>query len=134
MVARYVLDAHTLIWYIEGNPRLGVNAGIILDDPASSLYLPIIALAEACHIVGRGRTAVPSIAALLADVDADPRIAIVSLDRAILDLSLTLIAITEMHDRLIAATTLYLASPGETATLLTRDSNITISGLVPTLW
>jgi PIN domain nuclease of toxin-antitoxin system len=134
MADRYVLDAHTLIWYIEDNPRLGVNARIIMDDPGSSLYLPIIALAEGCHIVGRGRTSIASIAALLTDVDADPRIAIVSLNRAILDLSLTLTAITEMHDRLIAATTLYLANADETVALLTCDSNITASGLVPTLW
>src|SRR5438045_2866807 len=99
MANEYVIDAHTLIWYIELNPRLGPNAGRIMADPFSILYLPVIALAEACWTVERGRCGIPSIASLLADVDADPRIRLVPLNRAILDVSLTLTAISEMHDR-----------------------------------
>ena len=134
MADKYSLDAHALIWYIENNPRLGPNAGIIMDDPANRFYLPIIALVEACHIVARGRTTIPSVADLLSDVDADSRIILVPLDRAILDVSLTLTTVTEMHDRLIVATTLYLAVSGESVALLTCDGNITASGLVPILW
>jgi hypothetical protein len=67
-------------------------------------------------------------------LDADPRITIVPLDRTIIDLSLNLTAITEMHDRLIVATTLSLSSTGDPAVLLTRDANIINSGLVPIVW
>jgi hypothetical protein len=74
------------------------------------------------------------VAALLADLDADPRIVVVPLDRAILDLSLTLAAISEMHDRQIAATALHLARAGSPVPLLSCDSNITASGLVPIVW
>ncbi len=130
----YVVDAHTLIWYFEDNPRLGAKAGEIMDASHSILLLPLITLAEVCWAVERGKCAIPSVADLLRDVDADPRITIIPLDRAILDISLTLTSIGEMHDRQIAATALYRASQGVKVALLTRDENITASGLVPVLW
>lgn len=134
MAAEYVLDAHALIWFIESNPRLGANARGAIQDPSSVLYLPVIALAEACWVVYRSKTSISSVAALLADVDADPRIVIVSLDRAILDISLTLTTINEMHDRQIAATALNLAVAPNRIPLITCDQNITASGLVSVLW
>jgi PIN domain nuclease of toxin-antitoxin system len=133
MADEFVVDAHSLIWYIEDSPRLGVNAGKVMDDPASILYLPVIALAEACWAAERGRCKIP-IAALLADVDADPRMIVMPLDRAILDLSFTLTSIREMHDRQIVATALLRAHQGASVALLTCDVNITASGLVPIVW
>lgn len=53
MADEYIIDAHALIWYVEGNLRLGLNASMVMDDPASVLILPIIALAEACWVVER---------------------------------------------------------------------------------
>jgi len=47
MAHKYVLDTHTLVWYIEGNPRLGAAAKLVIDDPGSELVLSVIALAEA---------------------------------------------------------------------------------------
>jgi PIN domain nuclease of toxin-antitoxin system len=134
MASSYVLDAHALIWYIDDNPRLGKEAGRIMDDPSSILYLPISALAEACWVVEKGRCTIPSIADLLAEIDADPRITTVPLDRAIVELSNTLTAIGEMHDRQITATTLQLRTAGHNVSLLTRDENITTPGLVPVVW
>jgi PIN domain nuclease of toxin-antitoxin system len=130
----YAVDAHALIWFLGKHPRLGVNARAAMQDPASTLFLPIIALAEVCWAVAAGKTSIPSVAALLADVDADPRISVVPLDRAILDRALSLSAISEMHDRLIAATALHLAGASSSVPLLTRDPDITASGLVPVVW
>lgn len=130
----YALDAHALIWFLGSNPRLGANARAVIQDPANVLYLPVIALAEACWAVAAGRTSLPSVTALLANVDADPRIAVVALDRAILNRSLTLSAIPEMHDRLIAATALHLAGTSSAVPLLTCDPDITSSGVVPVVW
>ena len=130
----FVVDAHALIWFLAASPRLGINARAAMQDPANVLYLPIIALAEACWAVDRGKTAIPSVAALLADVDADPRIVVVPLDRAILNRSLTLAAIGEMHDRQIVATALQIAGASSSVPLLTCDADITSSGLVPVVW
>ena len=79
-----------------------------MHDPTSKLYLPVIAWAEACWAVQSGKTTIASVPALLADVDADARIQLVPLDRAILNISLTLSSISEMHDRQVAATALHL--------------------------
>jgi len=118
MANEFVVDAHALIWFLGASPRLGINAHAAMQDPANVLYLPVIALAEACWTVDRGRTSIPSVASLLADVDADPRLVVVPLDSAILDISLTLTAISEMHDRQIAATALHLPSPPPACRLL----------------
>jgi PIN domain nuclease of toxin-antitoxin system len=134
MPNEYALDTHALVWFLEGNPRLGPNARAAMQDPTSLLLLPIIALAEACWVVDRQRTGIASVAALLTGVDADPRIVLVPLDRATLDRSLTLSAINEMHDRLIAATALQLGGALSGVLLLTCDSNIVSSGAVPVLW
>lgn len=39
MATKNIVDAHALVWYLEGNPRLGVNAKAVLDDPVSELIL-----------------------------------------------------------------------------------------------
>jgi len=101
---KYVVDTHALIWFLEGNSRLGENAKNVLSDPTSQLILPAIALAEAAWIVERGRTSIPSVVALLNAVNADSRLVIYPLDKAIIQESLSLSAITEMHDRQIVST------------------------------
>lgn len=97
--------------------------------------LPAIALAEALFILekGRGQYAV-SEGKLLASVRADSRIRIVALGQRILDLTLQCKAIDEMHDRQIVATALLTQNRGFKVAILTRDANITSSGLVPCVW
>jgi len=128
------VDAHALIWYLENNPRLGPDARRALDDSESKLYVPAIALAEACWIAEHGRSRIPSVQALLADMDADARVIVVPLDRRVLDVAATLTAIGEMHDRQIVATVLQLADTRLSVAVLTRDENITASGLVEVVW
>ena len=66
--------------------------------------------------------------------NGDPGIVLVPLEREAIELSLTLTAINEMHDRLIVATTLQLVSLGQAAALLTRDNSLRQLGLVPVVW
>ena len=73
---KYVVDTHALVWFLEGNSRLGVNAKTVLADTESLLILPTIALAEAIWIVDRGKTSIPSVTDLLNAINADPRITI----------------------------------------------------------
>ena len=65
MAHKYVLDTHALVWYLEGNPRLGQDAKTVMDDPHSEMILPIIALAEAAFIIEHGRTSIPDAQSLL---------------------------------------------------------------------
>ncbi len=94
----------------------------------------MIALAEALFIVEKGKVQISSVADLIADVTADARISIQPLTYDILQESLTLTAIPEMHDRYIVATGLYLQSLGETAAILTKDNEIIVSKLIRVVW
>jgi PIN domain nuclease of toxin-antitoxin system len=130
----FVVDTHAYIWFLTGSARLGQGARTALNDLNNTFVLPATALGEACWIVEKGRTPIPSVAALLAALDADPRFSVPPLTRAIIERGNRLTAIGEMHDRQIVATTLLLIEGGEAASLLTYDTNITASGLVPVVW
>jgi PIN domain nuclease of toxin-antitoxin system len=131
---KYVLDTHALIWFLEGNLKLGANAKAILCDPNSQLVIPATTLAEAIWIVERGKTSIPAPKDVILAVEADPRVIIYPLDQDVIEMTISLSAINEMHDRQIAATALVLASKGEVVQLLTCDQNITASGLVAIVW
>lgn len=131
---KYVIDTHALIWFLEGNQRLGTQAQAILSNLDSQLVLPAIALAEAAWIVERGKTAIPSVNALFNAINNDPRIAVYPLDRNIINQTLSLLSINEMHDRQIVATAMILQNQGETVALLTCDRNITASGVISIIW
>jgi PIN domain nuclease of toxin-antitoxin system len=134
MARKYVLDTHALIWYLAGSARLGSAAKAVMDDPASEMVLPLIALAEAVYVVEKGRTSIPSVTDLLNDVTSEARIEIYPLTFEVLQQSLAAGVVPEMHDRLIVATGLYLESLGHEVFLLTVDADITASKLVTTVW
>jgi PIN domain nuclease of toxin-antitoxin system len=122
------------VWYLEGNVRLGARARAVLSDPDSRLVLPVIVLAEACWMVEHGKADISSVTALLATVDSDARNTIYPLDRSVLDRSVSLTAVGEMHDRQIVATALQIADSGDSVALITKDENIRSAGLVPVIW
>lgn len=131
---KYVVDTHALIWFIEGNSRLGSNAKAILSNPDSELILPATALAESVWIVERGKTSIPNTNTLLMLVKTDSRFTVYPLNVNVVEITISLSAINEMHDRQIVATTLLLENEGHTVALLTCDQNITASNLVTIIW
>ncbi len=78
---QYIVDTHALIWFLEGNPRLGIAAKQVLENSESKLVLPAIALAEAAFIIERGKTSIPSVIDLHTAVNGDPRIVVYPLVR-----------------------------------------------------
>jgi len=134
MAHKYVLDTHALVWHLEGNPRLGLEAKKVIDDPLSSLVLPIIALAEAAYIVEHERTAIPRVSDLLRSVSADARISICPITWEVFEKSLEASVLPEMHDRLIVGSAPHLQSLGDTISLLTKDASIVQARLVTTVW
>jgi len=127
------LDTHALVWYLEGNPRLGRDAKKVMDDPGSALILPIIALAEATFIIERGRTSIPDVSSLLDAVQADPRLEVYPLNWQVFQHTLAS-PVPEIHDRQIVATALHLRAQGYQASILTKDSTIVATGLTPVVW
>ncbi len=136
MADKYILDTHALVWYLEGNSRLGRQAKATMITAESEMVLPLIALAEAAFLIEKGRIGIPSISSLLADVRNDERIEILPLTIAIFERSLTSegLRIPELHDRFIVSTGLHLQDLGHTVSILTRDEIITDSGILPVIW
>jgi len=123
-----------LIWFLEGNSRLGISAKQVLEDLESKLILPAIALAEAAFIVERGKTSIPSVTDLHTAVNGDPRIVVYPLDRSIIEITNNLLSINEMHDRQIVATAIILQNQGKQVSILTCDRNSTESGVIAIIW
>jgi len=134
MATKYIVDTHALVWHLEGNPALGQKAANILSSPTSELVLPTIALAEAAYIVDKGRTSIPTVTDLLNDVLADARIDIYPLTIDVLNQSIGLTSVPEMHDRLIVATGVFLESLGDDIKILTKDNSIVLSAVLPIIW
>jgi len=130
-----VLDTHTMLWYLDGHPRLSDRAARVLDRSTIQVWVPVIALAEALFILEKGRTDVSlSEVELLSRIAMDERFIVIPLDETIMALTLDCKAIPEMHDRQIVATAIMAQNAGFTVTLLTRDEAIRSANLVPTLW
>lgn len=69
---QYIVDTHALIWFLEGNSRLGISAKQVLENLESKLILPAIALAEVAFIVEKVKTSIPSVDDLHTAVNGDP--------------------------------------------------------------
>ena len=134
MATKYIVDTHALIWHLEGNSLLGTSAKAVTTNPNSELILPAIALAEAMFIVEKGRCSLTSVDDVLDDVRADSRINTFPLTSGILEESVSLTAIPEIHDRLIVATGVYLQNLGETVEILTKDNEIILAGVLNVTW
>lgn len=131
----YIVDTHALIWYLAADSQLGKSASRILNDSSSRLLIPSIALAEALFILERKpHLYTLSETELLREIKRDRRMSIAVLDTEIVDKTLDCKAIPEMHDRQIVATALLAQEAGVNVAILTKDDNITNSGLIPCIW
>ena len=130
----YVVDTHALIWYLGADSRLGSGAKAAFDEVGCTLYLPVIALAEACWLVEHNRTNMADVGQFLAAIDKDERIVVADMDREIVEISNGLRAVGEMHDRQIVATALRLIRQGMAVAILTKDADISASGAAPVVW
>jgi PIN domain nuclease of toxin-antitoxin system len=131
----YIIDTHALLWYLTDDKRLGGSASRILDDSKIRLLIPSIVLAEALFILESKPTLYDlSESTLLQEIEKDPRMEVVALDWEVLVKTLECKAIPEMHDRQIVATAMLAQKAGFDIAILTRDGNITDSGLVPVVW
>lgn len=134
MIDVYILDAHSLIWHLVSDKKLGSKAALILKDSNSRLVLPAVALAEAMHVVHKGRTKIPNVETLVKDILADSRITIEPLTLEILLESQNALAVPEMHDRLITATALNYAKRGFNVAVVTKDETIVAANLAEIVW
>ena len=135
-VSKYILDAHTLIWYMEGHPKMGHQAKDVIDALDSQLVLPLIALIEAMFVIEKGRTSLPSASQFFQRIQQDKRIEIYEITLEIFQRSLQPDAqkVPELHDRLIVSTGLYLQDLGHEVVILTKDTKIIQADVLPVIW
>ncbi len=127
----HIVDSHALIWFLEGDERLGANAKAILTDPDARLVLPTIVLAEIAYLYGRKRIKT-NVGKILADVASADNCIVYPLDERVVE---RLPEGLELHDAIVVATAIvYRDVLGEQVVIVTKDRSITGSGLAPLIW
>lgn len=129
MTAGYVADTHALAYYLAD--KLPRKAGEVFEDAEKGLqriYFASISIAEIIHIFEKTKTA-DMIWEMFESFDQVPNMVIYPLDVQVLR-RVPDIALSELHDRIIVATSLTLKAEA----VLTKDEEIRRSGLVKTTW
>ncbi len=129
-----VLDTHTVIWYLENSRELSSVARKTIEDAihdARDVYVSAISIVETIYLTERRRVPFGALQRLRsALIDPNSGLVIAPVDASVAD-ALQRIprdTVTDMPDRIIAATALHLSYP-----LVTRDARLQTAG-IPTIW
>ena len=129
-----VADTHTALWYLHKNPRLSVTARTFMDDAAQAghdIALSPISLAEIVYQVEKNRLPVSAYEDLKAAL-ADPEYVIeeAPFTAAVVEAlrQVPRAEVSDMPDRIVAATAVYLRVP-----VISRDGRIRSSN-IQTVW
>lgn len=123
----YVLDTHVLIWYFTGSKRLKSTLKDKIDETRNSngrLLVPTIVLAEALDVTEKGKVEF-DFYEMYRFLREEPEFEIVSFTPEILDQTIQVQDLPELHDRIIVATARFYG-----AGILTKDRIILESGEV----
>ncbi len=127
----YVLDTHTLIWYLSDFRKLGKQAQAVfgeIERGNAIALIPAIVLAEVIFLAEKKGVGV-TLAETMARIELADNFEIALMDLDILKRLVVLREIPELHDRIIAATALE-----NNSILITKDKEIIKSGAVQTIW
>ena len=127
----YVSDTHALFWYLINSPLLGAGANTAFDEADNGqalIYVPAIVLAE-LYFLNEKKQQPLDFAAKYSQLETSAQFVLLPFFPAtMLDFD-NCQGVEEMHDRMIVADARRL-----NAALITRDREITASGLVKTIW
>lgn len=126
----YVTDTHSLVWYFTDDQRLSKRAFKAFEGTVKEgqIIVPMVVLAELMFIAKKGRVAL-GFADTIARIEIMDNFEIVPLDLDVLKMANRIESLLEMHDKLIVATALCYS-----ASLITRDEQITTSKTVKIVW
>jgi PIN domain nuclease of toxin-antitoxin system len=117
----YVIDTHALIWFLTGNKNLSDKSRKILLNAQieeARILISSIVLAEILYILNKKKINL-NINELLDLIAKSTSYKIVPFDLPVFKEMLELPGNLEMHDRIIAATSIYYKSP-----LITKDREL----------
>lgn len=127
----YIVDTHSLIWFIEGNSRLTGKARTVMEALESDVVVPAIVLAEIAFLFGRNRIGI-DLSVVLAHITETENCTIYPLDEVVVK---RLPFQLNIHDGLIVATALVFRDVlGKPAAVVTKDQEIVRSGIIETVW
>lgn len=127
----YVLDTHTLVWYISNDPRLSALAQAIMDNPSIEFVIPTMVLVEIQFLNAKKRFAT-DLSTVYTDFIEAKNCRVHPLDE---DVVANIPTGLDIHDAIITATAIvYRDVFQQPVTLITKDGKITQSGLIQTLW
>ena len=127
----YVTDTHALFWYLINSSELGPNARLAFDEADAGqalIYVPAIVIAELYYLNEKKGKPLDFATKYARLAQSKQFVLLAFYPTHVLDFD-PCNAITEMHDRIIVG-----AARRMNAKLLTRDKQITKSGIVITVW
>ena len=127
----YIVDTHTLFWYLEYPDQLSPAADAAFRLAAAGLariLVPAIVVAEFYYLTQKaGPPITPS--TLLAYINQSTEFIFSELGQAQLENMERVAGIPEMHGRLISAEALVFQAP-----VITKDEALHTSGMVEVIW
>lgn len=134
MVEAFVTDTHALVWHLFNPARLGPKATAAFREVQQGqalLIVPLVVIAEMAMVVEKGRVSatMDQFQAVIAQMQSSTNYQINALTLPLVLTAIRLIQIADIFDRLIVAEAQSL-----NAKLITVDSEIAGSGIVPVVW
>ncbi len=127
----HVLDTHALVWFLERNRRLSARARAAMRDSAADLVIPTITMAEIAYLYPQKRIEI-DLPRVLAHVASASNCIVYPLDEAVVQ---RFPPSLNIHDAIIVATALIFREVIDAETdVISRDAEITASGLVDVIW
>ena len=118
----YVIDTHTLLWYVTNDKQLSSRVEKILDEAHhtvnSIILLPSIVLMEAIDVLEKGKVSY-QIDVFLNAIQNGEQYELAPITWEIIEAYRKIHTALEIHDRLIVATAMQ-----SNARILTKDANI----------
>lgn len=129
-----LLDTHALIWYLANPERLSVLASEEIDNTVKtggSLFVSVISIVEIIYLVEKGKIPEEGLKELMENIKKpDAELKILPVDLYVADelQNISREQVTDMPDRIIAATSRYC-----NMSLITKDNRI-IHSDIKTIW
>lgn len=134
MAEVFVTDTHALVWHLFNPARLGLKATAAfqkVQQGQAVLIVPLVVIAEMAMVVEKGRVSatMDQFQAVIAQMQSSTNYQINALTLPLVLTATQLTQIADIFDRLIVAET-----QAVNAKLITVDSEIAGSGIVPVVW